>query len=407
MIGNSIENGISALTATFSSLQDNSFSYNNSYPIQLLPDYVAALSNFNTFTNTDSDSYVHVNSGTISHDATWLNLPILYRIFGNITILGTDGDDGVTTLTLQPGVELRFNRSTRFIVGTSSGNPGALVAEGTAGNPIIFTSAQEVKTPGDWYGIIFYQTSASLSSLNHCIVEYAGYSSWGGIYIYNSSPQINNCTIRNNQNYGIRVSQGTPTITNSHITANGSYGVYIQNATPSITYSSIIDNGNYAMTNTTSNIIVNAENNWWGDATGPLDESPIGLYNPDGRGDCVSDYIDYEPWSLTSCMSLLDSDGDGLTDCEEIHIYGTDPYLADTDGDGINDGDEVAFWGSRWNQDFDGDGLINILDWDSDGDGFSDGFEIEQGTDPGDPHSFPVFEVHDAALIPIRYLLLK
>lgn len=34
----------------------------------------------------------------------------------------------------------------------------------------------------------------------------------------------------------------------------------------------------------------------------------------------------------------LDSDGDGLSDWQEIHKYGTDPKTADTDGDGIADG---------------------------------------------------------------------
>jgi parallel beta-helix repeat protein len=37
----------------------------------------------------------------------------------------------------------------------------------------------------------------------------------------------------------------------------------------------------------------------------------------------------------------VDSDGDGLTDYDEKHIYGTDPNNPDTDGDGIDDGDEV------------------------------------------------------------------
>ena len=36
-----------------------------------------------------------------------------------------------------------------------------------------------------------------------------------------------------------------------------------------------------------------------------------------------------------------DSDSDGLTDIEELKIYGTDPKNPDTDGDGYSDGDEV------------------------------------------------------------------
>ncbi len=69
------------------------------------------------------------------------------------------------------------------------------------------------------------------------------------------------------------------------------------------------------------------------------------------------------------CKSVDDCDGDGLTDDEERNKYGTNPYLANTDGDFWDDGKEVAYWGVRWNRDLDGDGLINLLDYDSDGDG--------------------------------------
>lgn len=38
---------------------------------------------------------------------------------------------------------------------------------------------------------------------------------------------------------------------------------------------------------------------------------------------------------------LQDTDGDGLTDNEELNTYGTSPYLADSDSDGISDADEI------------------------------------------------------------------
>jgi uncharacterized protein YkwD len=40
-------------------------------------------------------------------------------------------------------------------------------------------------------------------------------------------------------------------------------------------------------------------------------------------------------------QKFLDSDNDGLTDFEEINIYGTDPHNPDSDNDGVSDGDEV------------------------------------------------------------------
>ena len=37
-----------------------------------------------------------------------------------------------------------------------------------------------------------------------------------------------------------------------------------------------------------------------------------------------------------------DTDGDGLTDGDEVATYGTDPLVEDSDGDGVSDGDEVT-----------------------------------------------------------------
>ena len=37
-----------------------------------------------------------------------------------------------------------------------------------------------------------------------------------------------------------------------------------------------------------------------------------------------------------------DTDGDGISDYDELYVYRTSPYLTDTDGDAIPDGEEVA-----------------------------------------------------------------
>ncbi len=71
---------------------------------------------------------------------------------------------------------------------------------------------------------------------------------------------------------------------------------------------------------------------------------------------------------------LADTDGDGLTDGEEAAVYGTDPTVADTDGDGLDDGFEVT------------DAATDPLLADTDGGSVSDGAEVLiEGTDPLDP----------------------
>jgi ELWxxDGT repeat protein len=83
-----------------------------------------------------------------------------------------------------------------------------------------------------------------------------------------------------------------------------------------------------------------------------------------------------ELWAIPVSESI-DSDGDGLTDENEDLVVGTSAADADTDDDGLIDGQEVLTHGT------------DPLDPDSDNDGYDDGTEIDAGTDPLDPASFP------------------
>jgi hypothetical protein len=50
-------------------------------------------------------------------------------------------------------------------------------------------------------------------------------------------------------------------------------------------------------------VVISAENNWWGDASGPYHPT----LNPSGLGDEVSDDVDFEPW-LTSAVTVVMAD---------------------------------------------------------------------------------------------------
>jgi len=104
--------------------------------------------------------------------------------------------------------------------------------------------------------------------------------------------------------------------------------------------------------------------------------------------------------TVTFDQSTIDTDGDGLSDADEIALYLTDPANPDTDGDGLSDGSEVnTYLTNPLSPDSDGDGLsdgpevntylTNPANPDSDGDGVNDGDEINAGTDPLDASSVP------------------
>lgn len=104
------------------------------------------------------------------------------------------------------------------------------------------------------------------------------------------------------------------------------------------------------------------------------------------------------------CINGLDTDGDGLSDDDELYITLTDPEKRDTDDDGILDADEdfdcddlinikeINFYTSPYSQDTDYDELsdaeeLNIYHtnptlWDTDGDSISDYYECFFGLNP-------------------------
>ena len=84
----------------------------------------------------------------------------------------------------------------------------------------------------------------------------------------------------------------------------------------------------------------------------------------------------------TEPAAAVDSDGDGLTDEQEMNIYFTDPALKDTDGDGYDDRTEIKNGYSPRHG-----GGLRLIDVDSDGDYLNDAWELTLGTGLMNPDS--------------------
>ena len=94
-----------------------------------------------------------------------------------------------------------------------------------------------------------------------------------------------------------------------------------------------------------------------------------------GNLDCDQDGLtDSEEKEAGADPCNADTDGDRLTDFEELRTYSTDPLKADTDGDGLNDDQEIKVT------------TTIPIHSDPDGDGLTDGEEVNaRKTDPRNP----------------------
>jgi len=116
-------------------------------------------SNIATYSVTVSSKNIVTKSGVIGASETW-TADNIYKLSGYVRV-GDDATRGGTattitgvTLTIEPGTVIIGERSTKGTLIIHRGNK--IDAEGTAADPIVFTSERPVgsRQPGDWGGLV-------------------------------------------------------------------------------------------------------------------------------------------------------------------------------------------------------------------------------------------------------------
>ena len=175
--------------------------------------------------------------GPITQDTLWTLADSPFVVSKDVIVY-----PGVT-LTIEPGVEVRFGGGFSLVV------EGRLYACGEENNTITFTTNKDQPQGGDWNTIKFNGTQPS--TLMRCIVQYA----IDGLTIENGNVRIEDCEIANNSQSGISITGNNQvTIKNNKISSNKN-GILVTG--DSIRGVSITEN--IVMSNTQSGIQLDAD----------------------------------------------------------------------------------------------------------------------------------------------------
>jgi parallel beta-helix repeat protein len=202
-----------------------------------------------TVSSTPDPTAVTAVSGTISADTTWA--AGVFHVTGTVTV-----SSGVT-LTIDPGVVVKFNPSQALVVN------GALWAVGTDLQPVVFTSFTDDAyggdsngdgvssgTPGYWNSLQFYDSvDDAATRLEHAIVRYGGTGGVGNVYLNRADFPIVSNEITDSSNYGLFLDFSSSTVSGNLIADNGSHGLFLRRSgySPAVQGNEIRDNGNHGI----------------------------------------------------------------------------------------------------------------------------------------------------------------
>ncbi|HWB07900.1 MAG TPA: choice-of-anchor L domain-containing protein [Pirellulales bacterium] len=229
---------------------------------------------------------------TLSVNARWTATDIPYVLSDNLILQGNPGGnlDNIARMSarldIDPGVTVKLNDAR---IETQVG--ANFIAEGTASQPIVFTSLHDntyggggtfetdgvspsssspltLPAPGDWAGLYFAPTS--IGSLDYAVISYGGGNStvqgnsdsFNVIEIHQATVRIADSTIENN-------AKGLVTGSRGDLEGNDAAAIYVLGAQPAIVNNVFLDNEG-ATISVNANSLTSAIVPDWGRSTGPI-----------------------------------------------------------------------------------------------------------------------------------------
>ena len=151
-------------------------------------------------------------SGNITSTRTWTVAGSPYIVTGQRLVKNG------STLTIEPGVVVKFNANCGLIEDYSTG-VSSIVAVGTPADSIVFTSNLASPAAGSWASISVVD-SLSSSLFSYCTFRYATQ----GLYFTRTDAPVSHCSFSDCQS-GIWLVESSPAITSCWITDCTSEGV--------------------------------------------------------------------------------------------------------------------------------------------------------------------------------------
>ncbi len=342
-------------------------------PAAAVEEFLAA----NELTEALEDSYVRVLGGTLSGEHAWARgedgvLSVL-RLAGDLVVAG--GAEEPAVLDLGAGLRLEFPAEAELRVGNGTDALGALVARGTADDPVVLAAAPvaEGETPS-WKGLVFDPgTDDPLVEVEHLEIEDAGVVDppRAALRIDGASPALRDLGITGAAEAAVRVVSGeaSPEITGLVVASSAGDGVVVEDdARPRVRRADLAGAAGAGATSEgpgTSDL----RETWWDGADGPSGEGP-------GSGRSVSEHVAWEGWLETAPVAGVAID-DAWISSDAVNPGGGAVSLAarlsetaDWTVEILDAGEAVA-----WSRNGHGDEID--LDWDGHG---SDGQPLADGT---------------------------